>query len=93
MGPVPPIPSDVPAITGPFLDEVINGFPGCRKRLLSRLVPNEDATRLGAIHFLHRRIQGVWYAVSGVNIINGAEVLGEDKIETSAIITEETEVL
>ena len=37
--------------------------------------------------------KGVWYAVSGVNIINGAKISGEGKIETSAIITEETEVL
>jgi GTP:adenosylcobinamide-phosphate guanylyltransferase len=35
----------------------------------------------------------VWYAVSGVNIVNGTKVHEEGKIETSAIITEETEVL
>ena len=32
-------------------------------------------------------------AVSGVNVINGAKIQGEGKIETSAIIAEETEVL
>jgi len=35
----------------------------------------------------------VWYAVSGVNIVNGAKIRGEGKIETSAIITEDTEVV
>jgi len=35
----------------------------------------------------------VWYAVSGVNIVNGAKIQGEGKIETSAIITEDTEVV
>jgi len=37
--------------------------------------------------------KGVWYAVSGVNIINGTKILSEGKIETAAIITEETEVV
>ena len=37
--------------------------------------------------------KGLWYAVSGVNIVNGAKIQQEGKIETSAIITEETEVL
>jgi GTP:adenosylcobinamide-phosphate guanylyltransferase len=37
--------------------------------------------------------KGKWYAVSGVNIVNGAKIQVEGKIETSAIITEETEVL
>jgi GTP:adenosylcobinamide-phosphate guanylyltransferase len=37
--------------------------------------------------------KGVWYAVSGVNIVNGAKIQEEGKTETSAIITEEVEVL
>jgi GTP:adenosylcobinamide-phosphate guanylyltransferase len=37
--------------------------------------------------------EGVWYAVSGVNVVDGTKILGEGKIETSAIITDETEVL
>ena len=37
--------------------------------------------------------KGDWYAVSGVNIVNGAKIQGEGKIETSALITEEIEVL
>ena len=37
--------------------------------------------------------KGVWYAVAGVNIINGARIHDEGKIDTSAIITEEIEVL
>jgi GTP:adenosylcobinamide-phosphate guanylyltransferase len=36
---------------------------------------------------------GEWYAVSGVNIVNGAKIQGDGKIETSALITEEVEVL
>ena len=37
--------------------------------------------------------KGKWYAVSGVNIVNGSKIQGEGKIETSALITEEIEVL
>jgi GTP:adenosylcobinamide-phosphate guanylyltransferase len=37
--------------------------------------------------------KGEWYAVSGVNIVNGAKIQGEGKIETSALITKEVEVL
>jgi GTP:adenosylcobinamide-phosphate guanylyltransferase len=37
--------------------------------------------------------KGVWYAVSGVNIVNGTKIQQEGKIETGAIITEEVEVL
>jgi GTP:adenosylcobinamide-phosphate guanylyltransferase len=36
---------------------------------------------------------GVWYAVSGVNIVNGAKIQEEGKIETSAIVTDDVEVL
>ena len=35
----------------------------------------------------------VWYAVSGVNIVNGSKIQGDGKIETGALITEEVEVL
>jgi GTP:adenosylcobinamide-phosphate guanylyltransferase len=37
--------------------------------------------------------KGVWYAVSGVNIINGARISDAGKIDTGAIITEEVEVI
>jgi GTP:adenosylcobinamide-phosphate guanylyltransferase len=37
--------------------------------------------------------KGEWYAVSGINIVNGTKCQEEGKIETCAIITQETEVL
>ena len=37
--------------------------------------------------------KGQWYAVSGVNVINGAKSQTEGKIETNALITQELEVL
>jgi adenosylcobinamide-phosphate guanylyltransferase len=93
MGPVLTVPSDVPAIKGPFLDKVISEFEVCQKDFLAVFVPIKTRKDLGLSISSTDEYKGIWYAVSGVNIINGAKVLGEGKIETSAIITEETEVL
>jgi adenosylcobinamide-phosphate guanylyltransferase len=93
MGPVLTMPSDVPAIKGQFLDKVISEFEDCQKDFLAVFVPIKTRQDLGLSISSTDEYKGIWYAVSGVNIINGAKVLGEGKIETSAIITEETEVL
>jgi adenosylcobinamide-phosphate guanylyltransferase len=93
MGPVLTMPSDVPAITGPFLDKVISSFEVCEKDFLAVFVPIKTRQDFGLSISSTDEYEGVWYAVSGVNIINGAKALGECKIETSAIITEEIEVL
>ena len=93
MGPVLTMPSDVPAITGPFLDKVIEAFEICGKDFLAVFVPIKTRQDLGLSISSTDEYKGEWYAVSGVNVINGAKIQGEGKIETSAIITEETEVL
>jgi GTP:adenosylcobinamide-phosphate guanylyltransferase len=92
-GPVMTMPSDVPAITGPVLDKIIDAFEAYGKDFLAVFVPIKSRQDLGLSISSTDEYKGVWYAVSGVNIINGAKILGEGKIETSAIITEETEVL
>jgi adenosylcobinamide-phosphate guanylyltransferase len=93
MGPVLTMPSDVPAITGPILDKVVGEFENSRKDFLAVFVPIEKRQSLGLSISSTDEYKGIWYAVSGVNVINGAKVLGEGKIETAAIITEETEVV
>ena len=93
MGPVLTMPSDVPAITGPILDKVVEAFEDSGKDFLAVFVPIEKRQALGLSISSTDEYKGVWYAVSGVNVINGAKVLGEGKIETAAIITEETEVV
>jgi adenosylcobinamide-phosphate guanylyltransferase len=93
MGPVLTMPSDVPAITGPILDRVISEFEVSGKDFLAVFVPIEKRQALGLSISSTDEYKGVWYAVSGVNIINGSKILGEGKIETAAIITEETEVV
>jgi adenosylcobinamide-phosphate guanylyltransferase len=92
-GPVLTMPSDVPAITGEFLDKVVCEFERCGKDFLAVFVPIQKRLDLGLSISSTDEYKGVWYAVSGINVINGAKIQGEDKIETSAIITEETEVL
>jgi adenosylcobinamide-phosphate guanylyltransferase len=90
--PVLTIPADLPAVTGKFLDKVVTAYEDCGKDALAVFVPisTREALELSVSSTdLHK---GVLYAVSGVNIINGAKIL-EEKIDTSAIITGETEVL
>ena len=93
MGAVLTMPSDVPAITGPVLDRVVSEFEASGKEYLAVFVPIEKRHALGLSISSTDEYKGVWYAVSGVNIINGKQTLGEGKIETAAIITEETEVV
>jgi adenosylcobinamide-phosphate guanylyltransferase len=87
------MPSDVPAVTGKFLDKVISSFEASEKDFLAVFVPIETRQRLGLSISSTDEYKGVWYAVSGVNIITGAKIQEREKIETNAFITEETEVL
>jgi adenosylcobinamide-phosphate guanylyltransferase len=92
-GAVLTIPADLPAVTGKFLDKIVSAFEVCGKDFLAVFVPIEKREELGLSVSSTDEYKGVWYAVSGVNIVNGAKIQEEGKIETSAIITEETEVL
>ncbi|MCW3995574.1 MAG: NTP transferase domain-containing protein [Candidatus Bathyarchaeota archaeon] len=93
MGPVLTMPSDVPAITGRFLDRVVGEFEVCGMEFLAVFVPIKARQDLGLSISSTDEYKGVWHAVSGINIINGSKIQGEGKIETAAMITEETEVL
>ena len=92
-GAVLTIPADLPAVTGKFLDKVVSAFEVCGKDFLAVFVPIEKREALELSVSSTDEYKGVWYAVSGVNIVNGAKIQAEGKIETNAIITEETEVL
>ena len=87
------IPADVPAVTGKFLDKVISAFEASGKDFLAVFVPIEKREHLGLSISSTDEYKGVWYAVSGVNIITGANIQEKGNVETSAIITEEVEVL
>jgi adenosylcobinamide-phosphate guanylyltransferase len=92
-GPILTMPSDVPAVTGTFLDKVIHEFEQCTKDFLAVFVPIKNRLDLGLSISSTDEYNGTWYAVSGINIINGTLIQKDGKIETSALITEETEVL
>jgi adenosylcobinamide-phosphate guanylyltransferase len=93
MGPVLTIPADSPAVTGKFLDKVTSQFEECGTDFYAVFVPIEAREKLGLSIDSTDEFRGVWYAVSGVNIINGAKSQTDEKIETNAFITEELEVL
>jgi len=91
--PVLTIPADLPAVTGEFLDKVVTTYETCGKDALAVFVPISTRERLELSVSSTDYHKEVLYAVSGVNIINGARIQDEEKIDTSAIITEEIEVL
>jgi adenosylcobinamide-phosphate guanylyltransferase len=93
IGPVLTVPADSPAITGKFLDKIIGQFEVCGKDFYAVFVPIQTRERLGLSVDSTDEYRGEWYAVSGVNIVNGAKIQDKGKIETSALITEEIEVL
>jgi adenosylcobinamide-phosphate guanylyltransferase len=93
QGPVLTIPADLPAVTGRFLDKVVDAFEGCGKDFLAVFVPIVVRERLGLSVSSTDEFQGVWHAVSGVNIVDAHKTRSNEKIETDAIITEEVEVL
>jgi adenosylcobinamide-phosphate guanylyltransferase len=90
--PILVIPSDIPAITGEILDRVISAYEACGKDALAVFVPIEAREGRGLSISSTDYYDGVLYAVSGVNVINGAKI-DQQKIPTDAIITEETQVL
>jgi adenosylcobinamide-phosphate guanylyltransferase len=93
MGPVLTVPGDSPAITSKFLDKIVAQFEACGKDFYAVFVPIKTREELGLSVDSTDEYKGEWYAVSGVNIVNGSKIQGEGKIETSALITEEIEVL
>lgn len=87
------VPADSPAVTGKFLDKIVDQFSAHDKDFYAVFVPIPARQALGLSIDSTDEYKGVWYAVSGVNIINGTKSQTEDKIETNALVTEEVEVL
>jgi uncharacterized protein (TIGR00454 family) len=92
-GPILTIPADSPAVTGKFLDKIVSQFEVCGKDFYAIFVPIAAREALGLSIDSTDEYKGEWYAVSGVNIVNGEKIQTEGKIETCALITKELEVL
>lgn len=91
--PVLTMPADLPALTGRFIDKIIELFEKRGKNALAVFVPIEKRKELELSISSKDQFEGVMYAVSGVNIINGEKIVSKGKIDTAALITDEIEVL
>lgn len=91
--PILTIPADLPALTGEFIDKIITLFEERGKNALAVFIPLEKRKKMELSVSSKDEFEGVMYAVSGVNIINGKKILAEGKIDTAALVTDEIEVL
>jgi uncharacterized protein (TIGR00454 family) len=92
-GAVLTLPTDLPAITASVLDKIICQFSACKKDFLAVFVPIKLREELGLSISSTDEFEGVWYSVSGVNIVNGSKIQGEGKIETASVISKDIELL
>jgi adenosylcobinamide-phosphate guanylyltransferase len=69
------ISSDLPLISGEFLDEVISKYEEAGKPALTVLVPEEAFRKFGISAFSPYEHEGKTYAVSGINMIDGRRVM------------------
>ena len=84
------ISSDLPALTGKFLDRIISVYEKSEKDALTVLVPVKKREELKLSASSIYDYEGVVYAVSGINLVDGAKIL-KRKLNECAVITEEIE--
>lgn len=72
--PVLTLSSDLPALTGKFLDRIIDVYNENKKPALTVLVPTERYEELGLETPSLRDYRGVEYVISGINIIDGQKI-------------------
>jgi adenosylcobinamide-phosphate guanylyltransferase len=80
--------SDLPALTGAFLDQAIAAYETNGKDALTVLVPVGKRLQLDLSVSSTYPFQGKEYAVCGINLINAAKI-AEEKLEECAFVTEE----
>ena len=90
--PVMTVSSDLPALTGEFLDKVILMYERNRSDALTVLIPTEKRSEAGLSISSMYPFEGVSYCVSGVNVINGAKI-SEEKLIEKAFITIDLEAV
>lgn len=84
--------SDLPALTGSFLDKIISIYGFCGKPALTVLVPIERCKEVGISTPSLYKYKGVAYAVSGVNVLDGAKIF-EKEMDEEIIILEDIEAV
>ena len=91
-GPVLTVSSDVPALTGGFIDKVVMKFEENKVDALTVLVPVEKRLTLGLSTSSIYPFEGASYCVSGINVINAAKI-SQETIEERAFITVEADAV
>jgi adenosylcobinamide-phosphate guanylyltransferase len=74
-GPVLVISSDLPLVSGEFLDVVISRYEKAGKSALVVLVPVEACSKYGVNPTSFYEYKGKEYAVSGIDIIDGQQII------------------
>lgn len=90
--PVLTVSSDLPALTGSFLDQVISIFEKGNSDALTVLVPIRRREELKLSISSIYNYKGMEYAISGINVLNGSKIL-EEKLDESAIISDEIDAV
>jgi adenosylcobinamide-phosphate guanylyltransferase len=90
--PVMTVSSDLPALTGKFLDKVVLMYENNGVDAVTVLVPLEKRTEAGLSVSSTYPYDGVSYCVCGVNVINGAKIC-EEKMSEQAFITTDLEAV
>ncbi|MGB9854896.1 MAG: NTP transferase domain-containing protein [Candidatus Bathyarchaeales archaeon] len=88
--PVLTLSSDLPALTGTFLDQIISVYEKCGKPALTVLVPMEKCMEIGISTASTYTYKGAVYAVSGINIIDGSKI-SEEELDQEVIISDSVE--
>jgi len=79
--PVLIISSDLPLISGEFLDEIISNYEKSDKPALTVMIPEEAFRKYGLSAVSLYEHKDKMYAVSGINIIDGKRILEEQDQE------------
>jgi len=79
--PVLTISSDLPLLTGEFLDDIIDKYEKSGKPALIVLIPVESCYKHGLVPTSFYEHKGKRYAVSGINIIDGKQITEEQPQE------------
>ena len=79
--PVLIISSDLPLVSGEFLDDVISKYEQSGKPALTVMIPEEAFRKFGLSAVSLYEHKGKKYAVSGINIIDGKHILDEQEQE------------
>lgn len=90
--PVLTVASDLPALTGSFIDMVISIYEKCGKPALTVLAPIEKLREIGLTSESIYEYGGNVFAVSGINVIDGSKI-SEDEMEQEVIISDKIEAM